>query len=99
MPPLELGRHEVIGLKEDFKARAFAKPGGQEFDLVTIKDFFSRDKNCRKVKQCLMAPSKTATCKTEKNSGILSCNRTFMLWIDCSHRARALVRDVRAATD
>lgn len=60
MPSLVLGRHEVIGLKEDFKARAFAKPGGQEFDLVTIKDFFSRDKNCRKVKQCLMAASKQA---------------------------------------
>lgn len=39
MPPPELGRREVIGLKEDFKPCAFAKPGGQEFGLVTIKDF------------------------------------------------------------
>lgn len=55
MSPAELGRCQGIGLKEDFKPCVFAKPGGLEFDLVTIKDFFSRD---RKVKQCLMSASK-----------------------------------------
>jgi len=40
MPPPALGRREVIGLKADFELRAFAEPGGQEFGLVTVKDFF-----------------------------------------------------------
>lgn len=50
----EMSRHWFKG----FKPCVFAKPGGLEFDLVTIKDFFSRDRSCHKIKQCLMSASK-----------------------------------------
>lgn len=61
-------RDEVVALKDlkglkDCKPRALAKPGGQEFDIVPVKDFF---KSCPKVRRCLMSASKAATHRTEK---------------------------------